>query len=142
MLETCRGAQVGHGCALLVCFLLLNLHCAYSPPPQEHPVRPATDPRTSSQDFVKVEVMPVLISLPAPVYPTTARKAHMQGTVMVRALVGRDGRVHDAFAVDGGITVLNDAAVNAVRKAHFKPAELDGKPIAVWVQVPIRFTLD
>jgi TonB family protein len=91
-------------------------------------------------DFVAAEEMPVLINLPAPAYPEMARQAGMEGTVMVRALVGKDGKVQKAFVTES-LPMLDDAAVASVRGAIFKPALQQHKPVAVWVQVPMRFTL-
>jgi TonB family protein len=99
------------------------------------------DDNPSPDDFVAVEEMPVLISMPPPVYPDMARQAEVEGTVMVRALVGKDGKVQDAFVTEG-IPMLNDAAVAASKKAVFKPALQQHKPVAVWVQIPMRFTLN
>jgi len=64
----------------------------------------------------------------------------MEGTVMVRALVGKDGKVQKAFVTES-LPMLDDAAVASVRGAIFKPALQQHKPVAVWVQVPMRFTL-
>jgi len=95
----------------------------------------------SPDDFVAVEEMPVLIQIPAPAYPDMARQAEVEGTVMVRALVGKDGKVQNAFVTDG-VPMLNDAAVAAAKKAIFKPALQQHKPVAVWVQIPMRFSLN
>lgn len=95
----------------------------------------------SPDEFVAVEEMPVLIQIPAPVYPDMARQAEVEGTVMVRALVGKDGKVQDAFVTEG-VPMLNDAAISAARKAVFKPALQQHKPVAVWVQIPMRFSLN
>ena len=95
----------------------------------------------SPDDFVAVEEMPVLIQIPAPVYPDMARQAEVEGTVMVRALVGKDGKVKNAFVTES-VPMLDDAAVSAAMKAVFKPALQQHKPVAVWVQIPMRFTLD
>jgi TonB family protein len=40
-----------------------------------------------------------------------------------------------------GIQMLDAAAVAAVRQWVFKPALSNNKPVAVWVAVPVRFTL-
>lgn len=101
----------------------------------------AGDDRPSPDDFVAVEEMPVLIQIPAPAYPDMARQAEVEGTVMVRALVGKDGKVQDAFVTEG-IPMLNDAAIAAARKAIFKPALQQRRPVAVWVQIPMRFSLN
>jgi protein TonB len=99
------------------------------------------DDRSPSPDeFVAVEEMPVLINIPAPVYPEMARQAEVEGTVMVRVLIGKDGKVKDAIVTDG-VTMLNDAAIEAAKKAVFKPALQQHRPVEVWVQIPMRFTL-
>jgi TonB family protein len=95
----------------------------------------------SPDDFVAVEEMPVLITMAQPVYPDMARQAEVEGTVMVRALVGKDGKVQDAFVTEG-IPMLNESAIAAAKKAVFKPALQQHKPVAVWVQIPMRFTLN
>jgi periplasmic protein TonB len=92
------------------------------------------------EDFVAAEEMPALINIPAPVYPEMARQAGMEGTVMVRALVGKDGKVQKTL-VTASIPMLDDAAIAAVHGAVFRPALQQHKPVAVWVQVPLRFTL-
>lgn len=99
------------------------------------------DGNPSPTDFVAVEEQPVLINLPAPVYPELARKAGVEGTVTVRALVGKDGKVQDAF-VTAGNDMLNESALDAVNKATFRPALQQHKPVAVWVQIPMNFSLN
>lgn len=103
------------------------------------PARPAEE-TPGPGDFVAFESAPVLITLPAPVYPELARKADVEGTVVVRALIGTDGTVVDALVVEG-VPMLDAAALDAVRKARFKPALQQHRPVAVWVSIPIRFRL-
>ena len=71
-------------------------------------------------------------------YPDIARQAGVEGTVVVQALVGTDGRVRDMRIVRS-IPMLNGAALEAVRQWRFKPAATGGKPVAAWVSVPIPF---
>ena len=71
-------------------------------------------------------------------YPDIARQAGVEGTVVVQALVGTDGRVRDTRVVRS-IPMLNGAALEAVRQWRFKPAATSGKPVAAWVSVPIAF---
>ena len=94
----------------------------------------------SPDDFVAVEEMPVLITPPQPIYPEMARAAEVEGVVTIRALVTKEGKIGDAFVTEGH-PMLNDAAIAAVKKAAFKPALQQHKPVAVWVQIPIRFSL-
>ena len=87
-----------------------------------------------------VDRMPELLGSVQPDYPDLAREAGVDGVVRLRALVGRDGRVQDVH-VDHSIALLDAAAVDAVRRWVFSPAMSNGHPVAVWVAIPVRFTL-
>ncbi len=91
-------------------------------------------------DYVAVEEMPVLISMPPPKYPDLAREANVEGTVVLRALVGKDGTVQDVKVIQGN-DMLNGEAIAAAKQAKFKPALQQHRPVAVWVQIPIKFSL-
>jgi TonB family protein len=91
-------------------------------------------------DYVYVEELPEAILKVAPEYPKAARDSGMQGTVIVKALIGTDGQVKDAMVVKS-VPVLDEAAQAAVRKWRFKPAMASGSPVAVWVAVPVKFSL-
>ena len=95
----------------------------------------------SPQEFVPVEVQPALIELPAPVYPEMARMAGVEGTVVVRVLVGAKGTVLDAILVEGHV-MLNEAALSSARAALYRPALQQNHPIPVWVIQRITFKLD
>lgn len=71
-------------------------------------------------------------------YPDLARQAGAEGTVVVQALVGTDGRVRETRIVRS-IPMLNGAAQDAVRQWRFKPAATGGGPVATWVSIPITF---
>lgn len=90
--------------------------------------------------FVYVEVLPRTLERVPPVYPEQARRAGIEGTVTVNALIGRDGLVKDT-RVSRSIPPLDEAALAAVRKWRFSPARAHDKPVAVWVAVPVRFAL-
>ncbi len=70
---------------------------------------------------------------------TLARESGVTGTVVVRAHVGADGRVLDT-SLERSIPMLNAAAVDAVRRIRFRPAERDGRPVESWVSVPVTIT--
>ncbi len=91
-------------------------------------------------EYVYVEELPEAIHKEAPQYPDLAREASVDGTVMVQALVGKDGKVKDTRVVKS-IPMLDAAAIAAVRQWVFKPALSNNKPVAVWVAVPVKFTL-
>lgn len=77
-----------------------------------------------------------------PVYPRRARDTNQQGTVMVRALIGPDGRTREVRVWESsGFHLLDAAAAEAVRGWHFEPAQWNGRGVDAWVQVPVRFVL-
>ena len=92
-------------------------------------------------EYVYVEELPEVVTKTQPVYPDLARDAGVDGTVLVQALVGKDGKVKDA-KVTKSIPMLDAAALAAVKQWVFKPALSNNKPVAVWVAVPVRFTLN
>lgn len=103
-------------------------------------VAPSDDAMPKFGDYVYVEELPDAVTRVAPIYPDLAREAGVDGTVMVQALVGKDGKVHDVRVVKS-IPMLDEAAKLAVRKWVFKPALSNNKPVAVWVGVPVKFSL-
>jgi protein TonB len=91
-------------------------------------------------DYVYVEELPEAITKVPPVYPDEARRAGVQGVVLVQALVRKDGTVGDVKVIQS-IPLLDLAAIQAVRQWIFKPARAKGEPVSVWVATPIKFTL-
>ena len=75
-----------------------------------------------------------------PVYPDSARKAKVEGTVMVSALVRGDGSVAETRILSS-IPLLDAAAMDAVRKMRFAPATNPRSARDVWVIVPVQFKL-
>jgi protein TonB len=98
----------------------------------------ASDDLPAQGEFVYYEDEPVPVQTVQPNYPEFAREAQIQGKVVLHVLVGKDGRVKNV-KVAKGVTGLNDAAMEAVRKWVFKPALSNNKPVAVWVEVPVDF---
>jgi protein TonB len=95
----------------------------------------------SPDEFVAVEEQPVLIEKQPPVYPELAQMAKIEGTVLVRVLVGKDGKVKDAIISKGVNGILDQAALDAAKGYVFKPAMQNKKPVAVWVAIPFKFQL-
>jgi protein TonB len=92
--------------------------------------------------YEPVEELPVLVSSPRAEYSDLARDAGIEGRVVVRILVGKDGRVKDAV-VDPkfSIPILDAIALEAARGSVFTPALNNGHPVAVWVARPYEFRL-
>lgn len=75
------------------------------------------------------------------VYPEMARKAGIEGSVVVRVLVDKNGKPKKAVIQSSDSQMLNQAALDAVMKSTFTPAIQNGQPILCWVSIPIRFKL-
>jgi TonB family protein len=80
----------------------------------------------------------LLIHQVNPVYPGEARKNHIQGDVILRTTIDREGNVADLKVVSGE-PILADAAVEAVKQWKYRPYLLNGEPVEVETQVLIKF---
>ena len=79
---------------------------------------------------------------PPPRYPSAARAQRVEGVVVLSVLVRPDGRVEDARVTSSsGATVLDDAALTAVRTWLFEPATQGGRAVESIVEVPVKFAL-
>jgi protein TonB len=65
---------------------------------------------------------------------------HVEGTIILHIIVGKDGAVKDAEAISGP-AALRGAAVASVRQWIFRPFEILGKPTEVETNVRVTFTL-
>jgi protein TonB len=77
---------------------------------------------------------------PMPSYPQAAWVAGVRGDVKLQLVVDDKGRVSDIQVLAGLPHGLTEAAVEAVKGWRFKPAQKDGKTVAVYHQVSLRFT--
>ena len=80
---------------------------------------------------------------PDPMYTRAARHRHIQGVVVLRVVIGPDGRAHDIVVKKKLGLGLTEEAVKAVGKWKFAPAiGPNGKPAAVHMMIEISFNLD
>jgi len=76
-------------------------------------------------------------------YPEIARRARLEGVVVVRALIARTGGRPLKVIIDQSASpLLSEEAMEAVLSVAFTPAIQNGIPVPMWVQVPITFELD
>jgi TonB family protein len=74
---------------------------------------------------------PVAIKRVEPRYPAVVGEYHL-GIMMLEMVIGRDGAVHDLRVTSGPPnSAFGDAIVTAVKQWRFKPATIDGHPVAV-----------
>ncbi len=74
-----------------------------------------------------------------PKYPEQARRAHVQGSVTMRALIGLDGRIQALEPVSGP-GMLTDAAMEAVRQWTYAPYLVEGLPRTVSTLITVNFS--
>ena len=84
---------------------------------------------------------PIRISGEDPQYTEMARRVRLEGVVILRAVITREGRVRDLSVVKPLGLGLEESALSAVEKWRFEPARLHGEPIDVVYRVTVRFRL-
>jgi periplasmic protein TonB len=75
-----------------------------------------------------------------PVYPPIAKTAHISGTVVLHAIIGKDGSVQDLQYVSGP-PLLMKSALDAIRQWRYKPTMLNGEPVEVDTTISVVFSL-
>lgn len=84
---------------------------------------------------------PVEISTPPPVYPELARRAGLEGLVVLEAIVDSDGRVTDVRVQRGVNALLDREAVTTVSRWRYEPALVGGRAVACYLTVSVNFTI-
>ncbi|PYU89107.1 MAG: hypothetical protein DMG08_22905 [Acidobacteria bacterium] len=85
---------------------------------------------------------PIPVNQPLPLYTEEARKAKVEGLVLLQAIVRKDGTV-DSFKVIRGLGYgLDESAINTIAtKWRFKPGSLNGQPVDVQATIEVSFRL-
>jgi TonB family protein len=78
---------------------------------------------------------------PAPIYPQDAKDARISGTVVIRAVIGRDGWVHDMQVVTAPSASLAASALGAVSQWRYRPYLLNGEPVEVDTTANVIYSL-
>lgn len=85
---------------------------------------------------------PVKISSPHPRYTELARRARIEGSVIVQVIINRQGEVTSPNLLKGLSMGLDEEAIKAVKLWKFKPATLNGKPADVYFTLTVHFFLN
>jgi protein TonB len=81
-----------------------------------------------------------LIRKVQPTYPALARSARIQGTVMLQAVISKQGTIENLIVLTGH-PMLVPAAIDAVRQWHYRPYILNNEPVEVETQITVNFSL-
>jgi protein TonB len=116
------------------------------PPPATTALVAAPAPRPESADgtappLLDAQAIGYLVP-PAPRYPPASRRLREEGEVLVRVLIDAEGRPREIDVLrSSGHTRLDEAAIEAVRAALFRPYVAEGRARAAYVRVPVEFAL-
>jgi protein TonB len=97
------------------------------------PLQPASESVHMSADTALAHNVP-------PSYPLLAQKMKVQGSVVLEALIGKDGGIQDLKVVQGP-SILADAAREAVRQWRFKPYLQDGAAVETLARITVNFQI-
>lgn len=104
---------------------------------------PAAMPSVADPQRVRIDLgvsQGLLIKKVEPSYPTLARQARIQGTVLLQAEIGKDGRIENLTLISGH-PMLVPAAIEAVKQWVYRPYLLNNVPVAVETQIQVNFAL-
>jgi TonB family protein len=110
------------------------------------PVQSSGAPGANSPDLPKEirvsqgVIAGMLVHKVVPVYPPEAKRARVQGAVILAAIIGKDGTIKSLHVLSGPPTLV-DAAIGAVQQWRYRPYLLLREPVEVDTQITVNFTL-
>ena len=84
---------------------------------------------------------PTLLQRIEPNYPEAARKARMEGIVILEAIITASGSVEEVKVLKSANPLLDASAVRAVQQWKYKPATLNGRAVRVYLTVTVTFNI-
>lgn len=109
-------------------------------PPSDY-VQPVLHPAVIAKPLHQSVMMEGnLIHRVEPQYPAIAKQIRLQGSVIIRAMISREGAIERTEVVSGP-SLLARAAVDAVNQWKYRPYYLNGEPIEVETQITVNFVL-
>ncbi len=92
-------------------------------------------------DFVPFEKPPAVIKRVDPKYPDLARKAGIEGRVILKVWIDKRGKVKDVVVLKSSAEMLDAAAIAAAKQWEFTPAMMKLGPVDVWSTLTFNFRL-
>ena len=115
----------------------LDLLRPAAPPEPPRPVEQKPPQRIRQGGLVQAAL---LLNRIVPEYPAIARTAHVSGTIVLHAIIAKDGTVQELTYVSGP-PLLIKAAMDAVRQWRYRPTMLNGGPVEVETTIDVVFNL-
>jgi TonB family protein len=106
-------------------------HAPPAPPASQVPGRVSVAPGV---------VQGLLIFKVAPTYPPSAKENHIQGQVVLHAVIGKDGILRELTALSGPAALI-ESSMDAVRQWRYKPYFLNGESVDVETQITVNYQL-
>lgn len=104
---------------------------------------PESTAAAGSEPLIESRYDVASLNNPKPPYPLAARRHGAQGRVLLSVQVGADGASHEVLLKhSSGHALLDDSALQTVRRWRFVPAQRGATPVESWVDVPILFRLE
>jgi len=91
--------------------------------------------------FVAYEKEPTVVRKIEPKYPAMAQRVGLEGNVLLKVWVDKEGKVRKAVILKSDAEIFNQAAQDAAVQWVFTPAVMQKGPVSVWVSIPFRFRL-
>lgn len=88
------------------------------------------------------DVKPVPVKTPPPTYPLELKREGISGLVAVKVVIDVNGTISEATVSKSTDPRFDAAAIEAVKKWKFKPAQKDGAPVAIKMIIPIQFQVN
>jgi periplasmic protein TonB len=130
-------------CLLIAAMMLMSITQVLSQDLQieKDNTPPQVNPDGSPPEYVAHDKEPVVVKQVMPVWPDSAKTAGLEGTVIIKVWVTKDGKVRKAVVINSDAQIFNAAAITAVEQWVFTPALQQNKPIDMWVAIPFKFKL-
>lgn len=138
----CRTHRAATAVLFVTAILCASVWTMPSPSPAQT-AAPATADQKSNSGPMRVSTgvaVGNIIRKVSPIYPFQARAHHIEGTVLMHAIIGKDGAIYNLSAVSGP-PLLQSSAMDAVRQWKFKPFLLNGDPVAIETDIAVDFHL-
>ncbi len=85
--------------------------------------------------------MPRFTHRAEPEYPATMRAQGIEGRVRLEVLIDNKGNIRKVTVLESAGEQFDQAAIQALENSRFTPGQMDGKPVAALLRIPVSFSL-